>query len=128
MARIVDGEVKEILTTSIEDTTPFINSAHVLVEKILGAEGLTEEHLTQIELWLAAHFACMMDPRETEQEADRARAKFEGKSGLGLDNSRYGQQVKLLDTTGLLAALDDASRNIRRQGTVVVAPRKEQTC
>jgi len=129
MARIIDADVQEILDTD-HDTTPFITAANVLMNKLLAtpiASGdLSAEQLVEIERWLAAHFACMMDPRENEVWADRARAVFEGKSGMGLDFTRYGQQVKFLDTSGILAAWDKQSSQGRRQATVVVAPRKEE--
>ena len=125
MARVVDGEVKEILDTEIEDTTPFIDVANLLVTKLLGSTDHTDAHLKKIELWLAAHFSCMRDNREKEVEADRSRATFEGETGMGLDYTRYGQMAKLLDTSGILAARDKASSEGRRQATITVAPREE---
>ena len=126
MARCIDVDVKDILgPTAIEDTTPYIRSANILITKVLGAEDLTAAHMKEIEIWLSAHFASMQDPKESEVQIDRTRAKFDGQTGLGLDFTRFGQQVKILDTTGLLAALDTAATAGRRQGKVTVADKYE---
>src|SRR5436190_8170813 len=117
MARIIDGQVKEILDTDIEDTTPFITAANVLINKLLLSSGLTDPQLVEIERWLAAHFACMMDDRETRVKADQAEATFEGKTDMGLKFTRYGQQAMLLDTSGILAQLDTGTTKGRRQAT-----------
>jgi hypothetical protein len=116
--RVTDDEVKEILNTTI-DTTAFIRAAHVMVENMLASAGLGETTLIEIERWLAAHFACCYDPRETSVTIGNSRADFEGQTGKGLDFTRYGQMVKLLDTSGLLA------RAGRRTGMVTVASRIE---
>jgi len=125
MARVIDADVKEILDTDV-DTTPFITAAHVLIEKLLSAADLSEEQKTEIERWLAAHFACMRDPRENRVTTDRSEAYFEGKTDMGLNFTRYGQMVLLLDTSGLLSQHNTATEAGRRQATVVVAPRLEE--
>jgi hypothetical protein len=101
--RVTDSEVKGILDTTIE-TYPFIQTANHIVNTNLGGL-LAETTLKQIELWLAAHLACMMDPRESRVKAGEAEATFEGKTDMGLNFTRYGQMVKLLDTTGRLSTL-----------------------
>lgn len=120
MLRVSDEEVKQILSTTI-DTTPFIETAHVLVEEVFTTAGHSEDRLTKIELWLSAHFACMMDPRESEVEAG-AKAVFEGKTGMYLNFTRYGQMAMVLDTSGVLASLSTG----KVKGRVTVAPRTEQ--
>ena len=62
MPRVTDAQVKTILATTVT-TDPFITTANIFINQVLGTAGLSEELLTQIELWLAAHFTCMMDPR-----------------------------------------------------------------
>ena len=101
--RVTDSEVKGILTTTIE-TYPFIQTANSIVNANLSGL-LVEATLKQIELWLAAHLACMMDPRESRVKVGEAEATFEGKTDMGLNFTRYGQMVKMLDTTGRLSAL-----------------------
>ncbi len=101
--RVTDSEVKGILETTIE-TYPFIETANHIVNTNLSGL-LSEATLKKIELWLAAHLACMMDPRESKVVAGEAEATFEGKTDMGLNFTRYGQMVKILDTTGRLLAL-----------------------
>jgi len=118
--RVTDADVKTILETTI-DCVPFINAAHVIVDDTLLSTGYSEERLTQIELWLAAHYACMRDPREAMLQLGQAGVgvTFEGTTGLGLDFSRYGQQVKVMDTSGILSTLG------RARGSVIRASREE---
>jgi len=126
MPRVIDADVQEILETNL-DCTPFILAANILVNKVLGASGLDEAHLKEIERWLAAHFTCMMDPHEREAQADTARSQFEGAWGLGLDHTRYGQQVKILDTTGLLSATAEvAAANVARRTAAVRTVTREE--
>ena len=104
MARVTDADVKQILDTDVS-TTPFILSANLLVDQWLLDKGLSEALLTEIERWVAAHLTCMLDPRETAKAMGDSRVNFEaGRLGMGLQATRYGQQVLLLDTTGTLAA------------------------
>lgn len=123
--RVIDADVLAILDTDIDDLSPFITAANVLVEKLLASSGLAEAQLTEIERWLSAHFACMYDNRENEVWTDKSRAVFEGKTDMGLDYTRYGQMAKLLDTTGTLAASNASTAEGRRQGAIRVAPREE---
>ncbi len=117
--RVVDADVKGILDTTI-NTSPFILTAHLMVdEELLGLGSYSDDRLIQIELWLAAHFACMMDPRERAVQIG-ASATFEGYTHMDLDFTRYGQQVKILDTSGTLARMD------KTRGRVTVSKRFEQ--
>ena len=103
MPLVTDSDVKQILDTDV-DTTPFINAADLIVTQYLTTSGLSTAMLTEIERWLAAHLTCMMDPRETAKAMGDARVSFEqGTLGAGLQSTRYGQQVLLLDWTGTIA-------------------------
>ena len=104
MARVTDVEVKEILDTII-DTTPFITAANLIVTEKLGGSDLSSAMLKEIERWLSAHLACSMDPRAKLESLGDGSKSYEGQTDLGLDNTKYGQNVKLLDTTGVLASL-----------------------
>lgn len=107
-ARVRGDEVKEIFDTDLTGTqlNIFINSAHRLVNSLLSTD-LTTDLLTEIELWLAAHFAAIRDPRvQQESVAGEWSATYQGKTGEGLRATTYGQQAIALDTTGKLGQLD----------------------
>lgn len=105
MALISDAEVKTIIDTTI-DTSAFIETADVMVSENLASAGYTDARLKQIELWLTAHLVCQWDKRVTSEKIGDTSNTYEGKTSMGLDNSSYGQQVKLLDIKGILANLD----------------------
>ncbi len=106
MARVTDTEVKKIIITTT-DTTPFITVANQIVtEKISGESTLDDARLKEIEKWLAAHFVASTIERQAKSEkTGNASIVYMGGDGLGLDATTYGQQVKVLDTTGTLAQI-----------------------
>lgn len=112
-ARVTDADVKLIFNTSIDDTTPFINTANAMVNQYLVNKGLSDELLTQIECYLAAHLASLLDPRVESVKDDSYSVKVQGRTGLGLDSTFYGQNVKLLDSTGTLTRVGLKRGSIR---------------
>jgi hypothetical protein len=110
MARVTEGEVKELIPTT-ETITAQINAANVVVTEKLGSNGtITADHLKEIERWLAAHLvACSIERQTTKEKIGATAAEFvgsqQGAAGLGLNLTTYGQQVLVLDTTGTLANL-----------------------
>lgn len=110
-ARVTEEEVREILTTSLTSLTAFISTANVMVTEELVGEGLSDDRLKEIERYLAAHFACIASPRKRDEKVDVASATYRGKTDMGLDATLYGQQAKILDTTGILAATSSGAKN-----------------
>lgn len=104
--RVTSDEVKEILDTSLGDASieAFIRAANLTVTKWLGSSALSDAQLKEVERWLSAHFiACTRERQIKSEQAGDANITYEGKTDTGLDASFYGQQVKVLDTTGILA-------------------------
>jgi len=112
-ARVTEDEVKEILNTSLT-LTAFITAANLIVTDKLGPEGLSDDQLKEIERWLAAHFAAIRERQPQQEGIGDAQATYYGGSDLGLDFTPYGQQVKILDPTGILA-------NIGKRKTEITA-------
>lgn len=107
--RVTVDEVKQIITIpSTVDVVPFIRAANLTVTKRVGTNtSLSTAQKKEIERWLVAHFLSMGPIRQASYEKlGEAEVSYAGKyDNLGLDATSYGQQVKLLDTTGLLANL-----------------------
>jgi hypothetical protein len=87
--------------------TPFIEVANALVEELLAptAIGYDATRLELIERWLSAHFYAIRDMRAATEQAKSISQGFQYKVDLYLANTMYGQQVLILDTAGVLAAL-----------------------
>lgn len=110
-ARVEATQVKELIVTSKDDAvidTNFIETAHHLVDTHLSGKGLSEGTLTQIELYLAAHFLAIAEEqgaimRDAYGDASTLWADVYGK---GLHMTRFGQQAMLFDTSGTLAKLN----------------------
>jgi len=110
MARTTDAQVKEILDTDV-NCDPFILAANLFVDQWLLDKGLSEPLLTEIERWVAAHFTCMLDPRESQKRMGDQAVTFEAGTLLeGLGFTRYGQQAMMLDPTGTLATATTSKR------------------
>lgn len=64
MSRVTPAEVNAILTTTIDDTTMqiWINAASAVVTRFSPCIGGDESLLTQVELYLSAHFVALLDP------------------------------------------------------------------
>ncbi len=111
MALVTQTEVKEIIDTDLTDLTAFIAAAHIIVTEDLASAGFSNERKTEIERWLAAHFVSMKEDsgRLTGKETGDSQYNFGGELGKGLQFTRYGQQVLLLDSSGTLAAKGSVS-------------------
>lgn len=106
-ARVTDSEVEEIIEVdSSIGLTPFIAIATLLVDEELADQGMSAARLKEIERWLSAHFYAVRDPRVTSESAG-VSASYEGSAGQNLAFTRYGQQAMVLDTSGILAAMNE---------------------
>ncbi len=106
-ARVTVAQVQEIISTKLlpETINAAINTAHHLVDAKLVSSGLGTDLLTDIELWLSAHFVAIRDPRAESERIGDYTANYQGKTDMGLNASTYGQQAIALDYTGTLAAM-----------------------
>ena len=113
MARTNATKVCDILDTVLTDgqVAAFILTANLVVTQYLGTTDVLAPVLTEIETYLAAHLATIRDPRTKTESADGVAFTFEGMTGLGLEGSKYGQTVILLDPTGTFAELGKAGRS-----------------
>jgi hypothetical protein len=102
--RVTSAEVLEIMDTTLTEVTAFITVANLIVTDKLGAKGLSDDLMKEIERWLSAHFATIKDPSSTEDKIGSSTQKKLSLflSGEGLKGTKYGQQVLLLDPTGTL--------------------------
>ncbi len=120
MTRVTSSEVKGLIKTSF-DVDPFIATSNLLVDESLVGQGLSDARLTQIELWLAAHFTAVAEERGALLASDKGDSEEEYglKVGEGLNMTRFGQQALLLDTTGILADIGSSTSVKKAQFRVV---------
>lgn len=129
MARVTIAELEDIFDTDLSDSSlsSFINTANLLVTNVLATSTsptLSAAELKDIELWLAAHFACIRDPislraKIGDAEAWHFPAAVTTAWGKGLNLTPYGQMAISIDRTGRLAGLG------RIKGSFRAAPRED---
>lgn len=94
----------------LPDLAPFVRAANLMVDRVAAcavarATPLTTPELAELETWLAAHFYSVSDRPYASTMTDRAQATYQGKTGMGLDSSHYGQTAMSLDPSGCLSAI-----------------------
>ena len=106
MARASVSDVRDIIPTEADlDINPFIRTANILVDKIDAEDSgniLSSKELREIEIYLAAHFYAHRDQIAQSTQTADASATFQGKTGMYLEGTQYGQTAMLLDSTNWL--------------------------
>lgn len=108
MARVDADSVKEIITTSLTDPqiTAFIESATLVVDRYsTQCDLVSDAELVEIERQLTAHMMAAADKstRLASRKFGDSSQSYFTQSGLDLDSTQYGQNIKLLDPCGILA-------------------------
>ncbi len=110
-ARVTASEVLSVL--GIPDATVgiHIDTANAYVNDHLQNEGLSDDALRRVELYLAAHFAALTEERGglTRSSAMEASESYANIYDEGLRATRFGQQAITLDSTGKLASMTRGS-------------------
>lgn len=105
MPRTHTALVKEIVTTSMVDLTPFITAANLIVTNKLSSSGLGTATLAEIERWLAAHFVACKERQPTSKRIGETEESYNWNTNTGLLRTTYGQAAIALDTTGTLSKI-----------------------
>ena len=119
--RVTPAEVAKIVDVDEEaDLNEYIDFANELVTEVCAAAVKTvagvevpfhsSSRLKVIEKWLSAHAYCIFDARAERERVGPISFEAQHKVDLCLDVTHYGQQAKLLDTSGGLARLDEIAK------------------
>jgi hypothetical protein len=117
MARTTDTAVFEIIDTTLTDIDTFIVTANLFVTNTLGSTDLADNTLEEIERYLTAHFLSLKDQRVQAEKVDVLSVTYQGKTGMYLEATQYGQMAIMLDTSGTLS-------KIAKDGVAVAASMK----
>lgn len=115
---IIDVETGDDVTAHIETANALVTE---ICEPLLQSDGVTPKHdatrLELIERYLAAHFYASHKPRAQVETVFGAvsETKDRGEFKLFLNNTRYGQHAMVLETTGTLAAYNNALETAKTQ-------------
>jgi hypothetical protein len=107
--RATDRSVRDVISLKDElDVESFIRTAsNVLASLETCMAGKNNAAtLTDIETYLAAHFAAMRDPQYQTRSQGRTSSSFQGQTAMGFQLTWWGQTATRLDVTGCLGQLD----------------------
>jgi hypothetical protein len=102
--------IKETIPNTVTDVSAFILVATNMIDKIIVEEypdEFTDAYLKEMERWLAAHFVAIRYQTRAEETLDKGKDVYQYKIALGLQNTMWGQQVLVMDTTGSFAKLNE---------------------
>lgn len=134
MARVTVDEVAAVYKNAGDDNSvlqTFIDTATLIVDEelVIVTPAFSEARLKQIELYLAAHFATMSFEAGglVRKKIDDVEEEYQELSeGLkGLERTRFGQQVILLDSSGKLGQL--AANPVKALFGILSAPSSSTT-
>lgn len=106
--RVTAAEVKEIMHWIPSGATidAHITAANLIVTDVLGTDtDLSDAQKKEIERWLAAHIVAQDRQQPVMEKIHVAEKRYGGVLGKNLENTKYGQMVVTLDTTGKMAGL-----------------------
>lgn len=105
-----------------DDLGPFIEVASELIDEKLsihtkpdGSLYYGNVRLEKIERWLSAHFYHQFRLRLHSEKAGPVASQSQYKIDMYLSHSQYGQHALILDTSGILAALNQATKDGKRR-------------
>ncbi len=95
------------------DITPFMDTANSIVNQwcLDSRFGYSNDQLELIERWLSAHFYAVYDPRSQSERAGDVGVTYQGKTGMILESTSFGQQAMMVDYMGALAAFQRRLRD-----------------
>lgn len=104
MSRVTPDEVKVIVTTTLTDDVIqiWIDAASAMVTKYSSCIGGDEDLLTQIELYLSAHFVKLQDPSTkgaiTKEKLDVIEVSYavNAMDSTAINSTTYGKTADML--------------------------------
>src|SRR5712664_1974675 len=108
MPLVTIADVRLIVNTILSDAsiTACIQTADITVMEDLAATALSIPRKTEIERYLAAHYAALADNslRTTRERVGELQVEYSHTNmiNIGLEYTRYGQAAMSLDKTGTL--------------------------
>lgn len=118
MSRVTPDEVKEIVSTELTDSVVqvWIDGANTIVDDNASCIGGDEALLTQVELFLSAHFVGMLDPQTrgfiTKDSVDGFETTYSNPVKLAniIDRTPYGTTANMLSGGCLTSTTKQAAK------------------
>lgn len=110
MARVptTSEQVKLVINTTLEDVSFFITTAQLIVDEQLVGKGMSDKRLSQIEIYLAAHFVSAFEREPQMEKIGDSEVRYDGfmvQEKMDLQQTRFGKNAIMLDTSKTLLYL-----------------------
>lgn len=106
--RVTDEQLRAVVGAAADEVVTFyIDDANLLVNETLVGHGLSEDRLTVIEKYLAAHLYVLTVERGglTKDKVGESEQGYVDFTGKGIASTRFGSLAISLDTSGQLALI-----------------------
>ena len=105
MSRVTESEVQGLFPETVGNLSEAVKSATLFIDEELANAGLSVARLKLIELYLAGHFAALINERGglTRLEVGETLKDYSNVYGEGLKMTRWGLQALAMDPSGILA-------------------------
>jgi hypothetical protein len=119
---ITTEDVKAVGQLIGDDLSVHINSADLIVSENLEGKGLSAARLRLIGVYLAAHFAFVLEGQIKSEKIGDSATTFSLESGQALSSTVHGQQAISLDTTGTLASMSGSPTegSVTKMATILI--------
>lgn len=124
MARTSVAALELVFQTDLAEANlqQFINDASVQIDELAAADtAVSADVLELLERYYAAHLASSYDQRLKSLKSGETTASFQGKWGMKLESTDYGQKVLELDPSGFFASIGKVKPIIQWAGTATPA-------
>jgi hypothetical protein len=111
---IADRVKRVIRVRAGVDLSEVIDAALMLIVGLAEPAGYTQFEMSKLHIYLSAHLYEVDYQRKFEQEIGKSREKPETKVDLGLNLTRPGQQVLVLDYKRAFAPIDPENAALRK--------------
>lgn len=108
ISKVASSEVRRVIDTRLEDdqVNAAIDTAHLIIIEQLTNQGMSDDRLERIEVYLAAHFVAVNDQQIKTETFGGSTTSYQGRTyEESLLGSKHGQTAIDLDQSGILSQI-----------------------
>jgi len=120
MARATQAKVEAVIEVDTDlwsdDLLTYAATIVGAAEDQVSSGTYSEDQLTFMEVYVAAHFYAVKEQKAQREKAGRSSVQYQGKYGMGLEATSWGQQALSMDAAGALAKVTGSEGGVKSVG------------